>query len=77
MNYLICHYHEIALKGKNRKFFEEKLVENIRRVFEPAHFEFVKRISGRIIVKLTKEGEGRDWREHQEGFWYCLFCFCD
>jgi len=58
MDYIICHYSEIGLKGKNRKFFEEKLVENIKRVLKPASFEFVKRISGRIIVKLSKKGIG-------------------
>ncbi len=52
--YIICHYAEIGLKGKNRKFFEEKLIENIKRVLMPDCFEFVKRISGRIIVKLNK-----------------------
>ncbi len=56
MNYIVCHYHEIALKGKNRKFFEEKLVFNIKRALPKANFEFVKRISGRIIVKLTDKG---------------------
>ena len=56
MNYIICHYGEIALKGKNRKFFEETLVKNIKLVLEPAFFEFVKRISGRIIIKLTEKG---------------------
>jgi len=56
IEYVICHYSEIGLKGKNRKFFEEKLIENIKRVLKPAYFDFVKRISGRIIVKLTKEG---------------------
>ncbi len=54
MNYIICHYGEIALKGKNRKFFEEALVKNIKSALKPTHFEFVKRISGRIIVKLKK-----------------------
>jgi len=52
MDYVICHYGEIALKGKNRKFFEETLVKNIKLALKPTHFEFVKRISGRIIVKL-------------------------
>lgn len=56
MDYIICHYHEIGLKGKNRKFFEEKLVENIKRVMPERSFEFVRRISGRILIKLTKEG---------------------
>lgn len=57
MNYVICHYSEIGLKGKNRKFFEEKLVQNIRRVLKPSDIEFVKRISGRILIKLTFKGE--------------------
>jgi len=56
MDYIICHYHEIGLKGKNRRFFEEKLIENIKRVLKASDFEFVKRISGRLIVKLTKTG---------------------
>jgi len=54
--YIVCHYHEIGLKGKNRKFFEEKLVENIKKSLPKDSFEFVKRISGRIIVKLTDTG---------------------
>ncbi len=54
--YIVCHYHEIGLKGKNRKFFEEKLVENIKKALSKDSFEFVKRISGRIIVKLTDTG---------------------
>ena len=55
MNHIICHYSEIGLKGKNRRFFEEKLIENIKKLaLNPSDFEFVKRISGRIIVKLTK-----------------------
>jgi len=55
-DYIICHYGEIGLKGKNRKFFENELVKNIKLALSPAYFEFVKRISGRIIVKLTQKG---------------------
>ncbi len=62
MSYVICHYHEIGLKGKNRKFFEEKLVENIKRVLNPSYFKFVRRISGRILVELTIKGA----REEEE-----------
>ena len=32
-NFIICHYAEIGLKGGNRKFFEEKLIENIKTSF--------------------------------------------
>lgn len=31
MEKILIHYHEIALKGKNRNFFENKLVENIKK----------------------------------------------
>ncbi|MDA2922117.1 tRNA 4-thiouridine(8) synthase ThiI [Patescibacteria group bacterium AH-259-L07] len=57
MNYIICHYSEIGLKGKNRRFFEERLIQNIRRTLKPSDVEFVKRISGRILIKLTLKGE--------------------
>jgi thiamine biosynthesis protein ThiI len=61
MNYIICHYSEIGLKGKNRKFFEEELIENIKKLsLKIDDFEFAKRISGRIIVKLTKKGIRRE-----------------
>lgn len=57
MNYIICHYHEIGLKGKNRKFFEEALVKNTKRALPAGTYEIVKRISGRILIELTKKGE--------------------
>lgn len=60
MDYLICHYHEIGLKGKNRRFFEERLVMNIKKALEKGWFYSVRRISGRILVKLTKEGQERE-----------------
>ncbi len=63
MDYIICHYGEIALKGKNRKFFEEKLVENIKLSLKKDYFQFVKRISGRIIIKLSKKSKS----ENKEG----------
>jgi len=56
MEYIICHYSEIGLKGKNRKFFEEKLIENIKRCLDSCFYEFIKRISGRIIIKLNSKG---------------------
>ena len=57
MNYIICHYDEIGLKGNNRRFFEEKLIENIKHSLDFSFFQFVKKISGRLIVKLTAKGE--------------------
>ncbi|MCH7758898.1 tRNA 4-thiouridine(8) synthase ThiI [Patescibacteria group bacterium] len=57
MNYIICHYSEIGLKGKNRKFFENKLSENIRQTLKQTYFQRIKRISGRIIIELTPAGQ--------------------
>ncbi len=56
MQYIICHYSEIALKGNNRRFFEEQLIENIKRVLNKEFYFFIKRISGRIIIKLDQQG---------------------
>ena len=53
MKVIICHYGEIALKGKNRPFFEKKLVTNIR--FAIGNDFLVKRISGRIIIELPED----------------------
>lgn len=64
--FIICHYDEIGLKGKNRKFFEEKLKDNIKQAFQKISeeraplFEYAKRISGRIIIKITEAGRGKE-----------------
>lgn len=53
---IIVHYAEIALKGGNRKIFEEKLVENIKKSLQinGIVFESIRRISGRILIELPK-----------------------
>lgn len=56
MNYIICRYSEIALKKKNRGFFERLLIENIKKRISNNHFIEIKKISGRILVSLTEEG---------------------
>lgn len=56
---VICHYGEIALKGDNRKFFEEKLVENVKKSLQVNGivFDYVQRISGRILVELKSQSD--------------------
>lgn len=49
---IVVHYSEIALKGKNRAYFEEALVSAIRKMlaeFSPA----IRKITGRIIVECS------------------------
>ena len=57
--FVLCHYGEIALKGGNRNFFERQLIENIQKqlsTFCPGSFEYVKKMSGGILIKLTEKG---------------------
>lgn len=56
--HILCHYSEIGLKGKNRRFFEDQLRENIKKSLQRAaadSFSSVRRVRGRILVKLTPE----------------------
>jgi thiamine biosynthesis protein ThiI len=56
---ILIHYGEIALKGKNRNYFESRLIQNIKsqlEAFAPGSFESVSKILGGIIVKLNKKG---------------------
>ncbi len=52
MNCILCHYAEIGIKGKNRRFFEERLVLSIKRNVPCAR---VIRLSGRIIIYSDSE----------------------
>lgn len=44
-------YSEIGLKGKNREFFEKKLIDNILKIVRPAA---VNKRYGRIIVRIGR-----------------------
>lgn len=57
---IICHYNEIAIKGRNRGFFEKVLIQNLKNRFQKElgnNFEFIKKISGRILVKISDESD--------------------
>ncbi len=53
----IIHYHEIALKGKNRDFFENVLLQNIKKSLEEQDYLKVERRHGRIVVFLNFEAD--------------------
>jgi len=58
-DHILIRYGEISLKGKNRNYFEAQLIKNVKsqlNLFSPSSFEFVKKISGAILVKLNKNG---------------------
>ncbi len=58
MEYVISlRYTEITLKGKNRAFFEKKLVESVREALEGHEIKFshMKRIKGRVFVYFDQQ----------------------
>lgn len=54
---IIIHYAEIALKGENRRSFENRLVENIKHAFIGLEFKKIERLSGRILVTVFPENK--------------------
>ena len=55
-NALVVHFHEIGLKGRNRQFFEDALVKNLRRALRGTGYKRVRRGFGRVMVDLEPEG---------------------
>src|SRR3989440_7398147 len=49
---VVAHYHEVGLKGRNRSFFERRLVANIRWALRGSGAASVRPIPGRILVEL-------------------------
>jgi thiamine biosynthesis protein ThiI len=50
---ILVHYHEIALKGKNRPMFVRRLAENLRAATEGLGVKEVRRLTGRLALMLT------------------------
>lgn len=55
--YVLVHYNEIALKGRNRGMFEKRLRDNIRRAVRGLGVEQVKRLPGRILMRLDEDAD--------------------
>ena len=53
--FILIHYHEIGLKGKNRGRFERRLMTNITRALKDVPCGKVERLSGRMMLALTPE----------------------
>jgi tRNA uracil 4-sulfurtransferase len=50
---VVVHYHEIALKGKNRPMFVRRLGENLRAATQGLGVKEVRRLTGRLVLMLT------------------------
>ncbi len=55
VKHIIVHYQEIALKGKNRHIFVNKLLENIRYAAKGLGMEQGREKDGRIILDLSPD----------------------
>jgi thiamine biosynthesis protein ThiI len=55
MRYAIVHYHELALKGRNRDFFERRLVRNIRTALKGLRAARVESLHSRVRVVLPDD----------------------
>jgi thiamine biosynthesis protein ThiI len=63
MRCAIIHYHELALKGRNRPYFEGKLVRHIRAALNGLGIARVEPLQGRIRVMLKDETRWETIRE--------------
>ncbi len=68
MNYcIIIHYDEIGLKGKNRDFFEQKLVENLSEKIKLKSLKGrVQKIFGRLRIDLPQKPTDEERNQWQE-----------
>ena len=55
MRCAIVHYHELALKGRNRDLFEDQLIRNIQLALKGAGPTRVEKLRSRIRVLLSSE----------------------
>ena len=53
---LVAHYHEVGLKGRNRDFFENRLVRNLKRALRGTGYRRVRHLFGRIVVDFDPSG---------------------
>ncbi|HXC62317.1 MAG TPA: tRNA uracil 4-sulfurtransferase ThiI, partial [Nitrospiria bacterium] len=60
MKAVVVHYHEIALKGRNRPRFTLKLVRNLQTACKGLSISQVKSLPGRVRMQLNDE---KDWPE--------------
>lgn len=67
MDRIVVHYHEIALKQRNRPFFVERLRRNIAAILRGTGAGPVRRAEGRLVIHLSPEA---DWAAVRERLGY-------
>ena len=62
---VVVHYKELSLKGRNRPWFVQMLVYNIKRALKGLHLQAVRSIIGRIEVELA-DVDGAERAAHRD-----------
>lgn len=57
MRCAIAHYHELALKGHNRDYFEQSLITNIRTALKDLGIRQVQNLHSRVRIELPQEAD--------------------
>ena len=52
--YILIHYHEISLKGRNRIIFEKKFIQNIKKHIIGLEYSNIKLFVARVIISDIK-----------------------
>lgn len=52
---LVVHYHEIALKGRNRNVFVQRLARNLRKTFQDMGRVSVRTLFGRVVATVDTD----------------------
>ncbi len=60
MPHALVHYHELALKGRNRGFFEQRLIQHLEHTLKKTGITEIKRLSGRIRITFPREVSWED-----------------
>jgi thiamine biosynthesis protein ThiI len=55
MNSIVVHYKELALKGRNRPWFIQHLVRNLRSALRDLDVIAVRSLMGRIEIELRAD----------------------
>jgi thiamine biosynthesis protein ThiI len=63
MNSVVVHYKELALKGRNRPWFIQLLVRNLRRALAECDIASIRFVMGRIEIELGRDVSWSDIRE--------------
>jgi thiamine biosynthesis protein ThiI len=63
MRSIVVHYKELALKGRNRPWFVQLLVRNLRAALRGVEVSAVRPVMGRIEIDLADD---RQWDEARE-----------